>query len=68
VRDLVAACRAVLEKGDALPRRVYNIGAPQRINRVDMALAVAEVGGRLGWVGVGAGGWMDSIGGPQRIN
>lgn len=47
VLDLLAACRAAVERGDGLPpgRRVFNVGGPQRVNRVDMALAVAEARG-----------------------
>ncbi|KAL4421753.1 hypothetical protein ABPG77_009736 [Micractinium sp. CCAP 211/92] len=49
VADLVAAIRLLVERGEAaLPagsRRVFNVGGPQRINRVDMALAVAQARG-----------------------
>lgn len=46
VQDLVAACRAAVarcaELGEA--SRVLNVGGPRRVNRVDMALALAQVG------------------------
>ncbi|EFN51622.1 hypothetical protein CHLNCDRAFT_140037 [Chlorella variabilis] len=50
VKDLVAACAAAVDACDALPAapphaRVFNVGGPARINRLDMALAVAEVRG-----------------------
>lgn len=47
VGDLVAACCAAVERCGQLPpsagERIINVGGPQRINRVDMALALCRV-------------------------
>ncbi|GAB4821130.1 hypothetical protein N2152v2_008176 [Parachlorella kessleri] len=47
VKDLVQACKAACEHVDTLPpdQRTFNIAGPERINRMDMALAVAELRG-----------------------
>ncbi|PSC74470.1 60S ribosomal L18-3 [Micractinium conductrix] len=45
ISDLVAAVRAAVEKDGALPRRIYNVGGPARLNRHDMAVAVAQARG-----------------------
>ena len=47
VGDLVQACKAACELVDTLPpdQRTFNIAGPERINRMDMALAVAEFRG-----------------------
>ncbi|KAI7843840.1 hypothetical protein COHA_002393 [Chlorella ohadii] len=49
VGDLVAACCAAVERCGQLPpsagERIINVGGPQRINRVDMALALCRVRG-----------------------
>ena len=55
ISDLVAAVRAAVEKDGALPRRIYNVGGPARLNRHDMAVAVAQVRGSFTCMG-GAGG------------
>ena len=48
VGDLLAACRAAVERCGELPQaaagRIFNVGGPDRINRVDMALALCRVG------------------------
>lgn len=60
VRDLVAACAAAVQRCDELPAarphaRIFNVGVPARMNRVDMALAVARVSAVLGCAGLGRG-------------
>ena len=45
INDLVAAVRAAVDRNGALPRRIYNVGGPARLNRHDMAVAVAQVRG-----------------------
>ena len=51
VSDLVASCRAAVELCDQLPaaasERIFNVGGPERVNRVDMALALCKVGTSL---------------------
>jgi nucleoside-diphosphate-sugar epimerase len=70
VRDLVEACDAAVRRCDELPAapphaRVFNVGSPARMSRVDMALAVARVSAvlccavlccaGLGWAVLGRG-------------
>ena len=46
VADLVAACHSAVELCEQLTvaaaERVFNVGGPERINRVDMALALCK--------------------------
>lgn len=48
VDDICTVCRALLQQhsGSRTPGRVYNMGGPDRLSRVDMAQAVAAARGR----------------------
>lgn len=45
VQDIIKIVRTVLDKADALQHRLYNMGGPERLSRLDMALRVADAYG-----------------------
>jgi nucleoside-diphosphate-sugar epimerase len=60
---MVAACKAASARGSVLPadQRVINVGGPERLNRVEMALAVADVRGYDPALVLSGSAWAPSV-------